>query len=59
MKKISFNTDWTLGGKAVTLPHDAMIAEKRSADASNGGHGYFPGGTYTYEKTFSYGRGFI
>jgi hypothetical protein len=52
MKKISFNTGWTLGGKAVTLPHDAQISEKRGADVSNGGHGYFPGGIYTYEKTF-------
>lgn len=25
----------------------------RSADASNGAHGYFPGGVYIYEKTFT------
>lgn len=37
----------------VTLPHDAQILEKRSPDASDGGHGYFPGGIYTYEKTFT------
>ena len=53
MKKISFHENWMLGGKAVTLPHDAMIWEKRSKDASDGGHGYFPGGIYTYEKTFT------
>ncbi len=47
MKIISFNTDWTCNGKAVTLPHDAQIREKRSKDVSNGGHGYFPGGVYT------------
>ena len=52
MKKISFNNNWTCNGKAVTLPHDAQILEKRRADASDGGHGYFPGGIYTYEKTF-------
>lgn len=53
MKKISFNNNWTCNGKAVTLPHDAQILEKRSPDASDGGHGYFPGGVYTYEKTFT------
>ena len=53
MKRISFNTDWTCNGKAVTLPHDAQISEKRGANVSNGGHGYFPGGVYTYEKSFT------
>lgn len=53
MKKISFNNNWTCNGKAVTLPHDAQILETRSPDASDGGHGYFPGGVYTYEKTFT------
>ena len=53
MKKISFNDNWMLDGKAVTLPHDAQISEKRSKTASDGGHGYFPGGIYTYEKTFT------
>ena len=53
MKKISFNSEWTVNGKAVTLPHDAQISEKRGKNVSNGGHGYFPGGLYTYEKTFS------
>ena len=53
MKKISFNNNWTCNGKAVTLPHDAQILEKRRADASDGGHGYFPGGVYTYEKAFT------
>lgn len=52
MQKISFHTGWVCNGKAVTLPHDAQITEKRSAEASDGGHGYFPGGIYTYEKTF-------
>ena len=53
MQKVSFNNNWTCNGKAVTLPHDAQITEKRGADVSNGGHGYFPGGLYTYEKTFT------
>lgn len=52
MKKESFNKDWTCNGKPVTLPHDAQITEKRGADVSDGGHGYFPGGIYTYEKRF-------
>ena len=53
MQKISFNTGWSCNGKAVTLPHDAQITEKRSQKASDSGHGYFPGGVYTYEKTFT------
>ena len=52
MKKQSFNREWSCNGRPVTLPHDAQISEKRSAVVSNGAHGYFPGGTYTYEKTF-------
>ncbi len=53
MIKNVFNDQWSCNGKPVTLPHDAQISEKRSKDASNGGHGYFPGGIYTYEKTFA------
>nr|AFN84582.1 beta-galactosidase [uncultured bacterium scaffold00056] len=53
MKRTSFNNSWRCNGIQVTLPHDAQISEKRSADASNGGHGYFPGGIYTYEKKFT------
>ncbi len=53
MKKISFNDNWRCNGSPVTLPHDAQILEKRSQEASDGGHGYFPGGIYTYEKTFT------
>ncbi|MBD5393200.1 MAG: glycoside hydrolase family 2 protein [Lachnospiraceae bacterium] len=58
MEKIAFNNDWrfrkqeSTDSVPVTLPHDAQILEQRSADASNGGHGYFPGGVYVYEKTF-------
>lgn len=53
MKTISFNSGWLCDGKPVTLPHDAQILEKRGRGISNGGHGYFPGGIYTYEKTFA------
>jgi beta-galactosidase len=52
-----FTSDWTFrrldGGNSipVRLPHDAMIGEPRSADASTGNHGgYFPGGAYSYSK---------
>ena len=53
MKKVCFNTGWTCNGTPVTLPHDAQILEKRNPAVSDGGHGYFPGGIYTYEKTFT------
>ncbi len=53
MKKIDFNSGWRCNDRSVQLPHDAQITEKRSASASDGGHGYFPGGVYTYEKTFT------
>ncbi len=53
MKKICFNQDWVCNGRAVTLPHDAQITEKRRANTGGSGHGYFPGGIYTYEKYFT------
>ena len=53
MQKQSFNRCWTCNGMPVTLPHDAQITEKRGADVGGSGHGYFPGGVYTYEKTFT------
>ena len=53
MQKRSFNNGWLCNGEPVTLPHDAQIREARGAAVSNGGHGYFPGGVYTYEKTFT------
>lgn len=35
----------------VTLPHDAMLYEKRTEKCHNGvNSGYFPGGKYVYEK---------
>lgn len=53
MQKLSFNNNWICNGTPVTLPHDAQILEARRSDASDGGHGYFPGGIYTYGKTFT------
>lgn len=64
-----FNEDWTFekadqaerlkafygnsDAVAVTLPHDAMIREKRDKDCPSGAQsGFYPGGVYTYEKAF-------
>ena len=58
MKQTDFNKDWLFdrqGGEKipVQLPHDAMIHETRDpVSPGGGGHGYFPGGVYVYEKTF-------
>ena len=59
MTVYDFNRNWTIetGGRpatAVTLPYDAMIHERRDARCRNGAStGYFPGGVYTYRKTFA------
>ena len=60
MKKFDFNNDWLFykqgetEKKHVTLPHDAMIHEARCADApGSSAHGFFPGGVYIYEKSFT------
>jgi beta-galactosidase len=56
MTATPFNDHWTVrapGGaeKPITLPHDAMIHESRSADHPTGSHGaYFLGGRYLYTK---------
>jgi hypothetical protein len=56
---LDFNKDWIFykpggDGVEIDLPHDAMQTEKRSPSARNGvNSGYFPGGKYVYEKTFS------
>lgn len=59
MLRQSFNEDWLFykAGKEdrrkVTLPHDAMLEEMRTADATSGSAGaYFHGDVYTYEKEF-------
>ncbi len=60
MQKINWNQDWNvreLGSdkawQAVTLPHDAMIGEKRTADSA-GIHniGWFEAKDYEYRKEF-------
>lgn len=65
----NFNKDWTFekadqadrlkafygnsNAVVVTLPHDAMIREKRDKDCPSGAQsGFYPGGVYTYEKKF-------
>lgn len=60
MKKIDFNSSWTYcraGEEAakqeVTIPHDAMISEKRTQDSAGGiNTGWFEGYDYIYEKEF-------
>jgi beta-galactosidase len=59
----SFNSNWFFYKEAdlnakpaatlITLPHDAMLLEKRDPMTKNGFNtGYFPGGIYHYSKTF-------
>jgi hypothetical protein len=60
MKRQNFNNGWIFCNernnirRTIDLPHDAMIEEDRDP-ASPGGSaiGYFPGGVYSYEKTFT------
>ncbi len=58
MEKILFTDKWTYGLKGdtkipVLLPHDAMQLQERDPEAKSGsGCAYFPGGCYTYEKTW-------
>lgn len=64
MQKRTFNQDWRYARldetadsskmQAVTLPHDAMLAEPRTADSAGGTNtGWFAGYDYVYEKTFT------
>ena len=54
--RINLNNSWFFSKKGqsaveVNLPHDAMLTEQRDGACHNGvNSGYFPGGTYTYEK---------
>lgn len=53
-----FNQEWTFEAAdrpavEVSLPHDAMILERRDRAAANlANTGWFPGGRYSYRKTF-------
>ena len=62
MKKIDFNRNWTCRcltrdeePYSVTLPHDAMRSEPRTAESvSEGNSGWYLGGDYEYTaKKFS------
>jgi len=60
MRRADWNNDWTYYSREqpekktkVTLPHDAMIHEKRIPKLIGGEtSAYFPGGKYIYEKQF-------
>ena len=64
MIKTKWNDFWLfrkastdLAAVEVTLPHDAMLWEKRDPDCRNGKQtGFFPGGRYTYTKRFAFDR---
>lgn len=63
MKRLAFSQGWTCRhldapgpGAAVTIPHDAMLAEPRSELAASGINGaWFNGHDYLYEKHFTPG----
>jgi hypothetical protein len=59
MRKINFCAEWTYRRAdedrkvSISVPHDAMITEKRHPKNPSGSAGaYFPGGIYIYEKQF-------
>ena len=53
MQKISFNENWFCEGIPVSLPHDAMLGEKRSQESAGGTNtGWFMAGDHEYFKTF-------
>lgn len=60
MKKFDFNKDWICRSLdreereyPVTLPHDAMIREPRTAESRGAGNiGWYTGGDYEYKKCF-------
>lgn len=62
---LNFNKDWYFcrdgeNPEPITLPHDAMITERRTASCRNGvNSGYFIGGKYTYKKKFIADEGFM
>lgn len=63
MKAVSFSTGWYYRhlteegpGREVTLPHDAMLGERRCANAPGGTNtGWYEGYDYVYEKHFTPG----
>ena len=67
MKKIDFNSGWTYcrageesTKQEVTIPHDAMLSEKRTQDSAGGiNTGWFEGHDYIYEKEFEVPKEYI
>lgn len=66
MQKIDIGKGWLFykkgcnEKKVVSIPHDAMIHEKRSADCPGGSAGgFFPGGIYCYEKKLEHVEAFV
>ena len=67
MEKRNFSTGWRykhVGSKEafkeITVPHDAMFAEKRTAEAVGGKNvGFFEGFDYLYQKDFLVGEEFF
>ncbi len=62
MQAIDFNKGWFFhkDGEeesriSINLPHDAQLAEPRSADMPMDS-GFFPGGKYVYTKQYTYGK---
>lgn len=59
MGVFDFTESWTVESDGrpaapVVLPHDVMVFERRDRKARNGANtGWFPGGRYTYRKTFA------
>lgn len=59
MKKFVINENWMFykegeSAQPIQLPHDAMLAEKRDPELTEGSaSGYFPGGKYYYERKIS------
>ena len=59
MTRLNLNENWEFSKQGettqemVTLPHDAMLHEKRRPDCESGSAGaYFPGGIYRYSRKF-------
>lgn len=65
VRKIPLNDEWSFWKvgceekkQTVSLPHDAMLAEKRTASSMGGANiSFFEGGDYVYEKRIHYQPG--
>lgn len=60
MKKVRIHQNWEFwkagqedNRQKISIPHDAMLLEKRNPEMENGSaSGYYPGGKYYYSKKF-------